>query len=420
MPVRAAGAPRRKCVAAATSLALLALAPWSAPVFAATGDRADARGAATDTAAAIREVVEAEASTATDKAIYVAAAHRALNALVGRGSSEYVETQGSTGDALGALGHVNRLLSHAGAAAWTQPIEGVRVNLTVASRHLDEALKADGVDEFQVAASDALANLQLALGRASEMGALGGLRGSLAWSELGVPEGAAVVSGCAQPSRAPAYGVVKGYLTFVALPLDHGEVRLPQEMGERSLSVRRNYVVIHTPAAQMEKQLCGHAGAQGLAPTAAAAFEQAALVQVAARTDAKPPAGGPALYKSDQAQAGKKIFTESCTSCHGANLQGTGAPAIAGNDFLKTAKENGWSVGDIRYVVVSNMPLNAPHSLSDQQYADVLAYVLASNCYPAGNTAFPTKDTKKLDGTRLGPLTGIKPDDVKLGTCTVK
>src|SRR5262249_5652188 len=184
--------PRCHRLAAAVSLALpLLLAAWTAPAFAASGDRADARGAATDTAAAIHEVIEAAASTSSDKAVYLAAAHRALNALVGRGSAEHVEPQLSSSAALGAPGHVNRLVGHRGSGAWPQPSEGVRVNLAVESRHLDAALKADGVDEFQLAASDALANLQLALGRASEMGALGGLKGALAWSELGVPEGAA-------------------------------------------------------------------------------------------------------------------------------------------------------------------------------------------------------------------------------------
>jgi hypothetical protein len=45
------------------------------------------------------------------------------------------------------------------------------------------------------------------------------------------------------------------------------------------------------------------------------------------------------------------------------------------------------------------MPLNAPGSLNRQQYADVLAYLLSKDRYPAGKTELPTQ-TDVLNNTK--------------------
>ncbi len=106
-------------------------------------------------------------------------------------------------------------------------------------------------------------------------------------------------------------------------------------------------------------------------------------------------------------------------TCHGANLQGTAAPSVAGNDFLKTAKQNGWTVGIIRYLVFNLMPLNAAKSLTPQQYADVMGFLLASNCYPAGSTPFPTTNGPSLGNVKLGPVPDHPPGQNALGVCKV-
>ena len=92
----------------------------------------------------------------------------------------------------------------------------------------------------------------------------------------------------------------------------------------------------------------------------------------------------PALYTRAQAEAGAHVFATQCVLCHGANLQGTAAPSVAGTDFLNTAQHNGWTLEVIRYLVFNDMPFNAPVSLSPTEYADALAFLLASDSIRPG------------------------------------
>lgn len=107
-----------------------------------------------------------------------------------------------------------------------------------------------------------------------------------------------------------------------------------------------------------------------------------------------PAAGVP--FTADQAKQGHDIYTQHCASCHGDRLQGLAAPSLAGKDFLTTAEHNGWTMGMLQTIVTQNMPFNDPASLSDEQYADVIAYVLASNCFPSGSQKFPEEQTPSL------------------------
>ena len=100
-------------------------------------------------------------------------------------------------------------------------------------------------------------------------------------------------------------------------------------------------------------------------------------------------------------------------------MQGVAAPSVAGNDFLKTAQQNGWTVSIIRYIVFKLMPLNASQSLSDQEYADVMAYLLASNCYPAGDKPFPTDNSGKLSAVKLAPVTTHPAHQNDKGVCAL-
>jgi hypothetical protein len=47
------------------------------------------------------------------------------------------------------------------------------------------------------------------------------------------------------------------------------------------------------------------------------------------------------------------------------------------------------SFGGLHQTITHDMPMDAPASLTPKQYAAVIAYLLAVNCYPAGNTLFP-------------------------------
>ena len=125
------------------------------------------------------------------------------------------------------------------------------------------------------------------------------------------------------------------------------------------------------------------------------------------------------LYTKGQARQGATIYAQHCVSCHGNNEQGKSGPAIAGNVFLKRTKLLGWSVANFRHVVVTTMPRSNPGSLSDKQYADVIAYLLSVDCYPAGKSEFPTKTTAQLEHTQMQKPRDVTPDNEKIGTCTL-
>lgn len=168
-------------------------------------------------------------------------------------------------------------------------------------------------------------------------------------------------------------------------------------------------ILLHTAAAPLVAQACS---AHAAAPVAAPSTQHAA---VSVPTERK--GSLPALYTVAQAEQGTQIFANKCVSCHGANMQGTAAPSVAGNDFLNTAKRNGWTLEVIRYLVFTMMPMNSPHSLSPQEYAAVMAYLLASNCYPAGNNPFPTGDSPSFAKVQLGPVPGHPEGQNSLGVC---
>ncbi|HEY1337918.1 MAG TPA: c-type cytochrome [Bryobacteraceae bacterium] len=91
------------------------------------------------------------------------------------------------------------------------------------------------------------------------------------------------------------------------------------------------------------------------------------------------------VYSDEQANRGKAAYADDCASCHGAELTGgEQAPALAGSEFLGTW--NGLTVGVLFDRMKSSMPQNDPGSLSRQVNADILAYILKVNNFPAGKT----------------------------------
>ena len=70
------------------------------------------------------------------------------------------------------------------------------------------------------------------------------------------------------------------------------------------------------------------------------------------------------------------------------------APGIAGNDFIVFWTE--LPVGSLFERIKVTMPEDGPGRLTDQEYTDVVAYMLDSNNYPAGEAELPA-DKAALD-----------------------
>jgi polar amino acid transport system substrate-binding protein len=91
-------------------------------------------------------------------------------------------------------------------------------------------------------------------------------------------------------------------------------------------------------------------------------------------------------FTPSQVSAGAKAFSQSCAQCHGARLEGGVGPALTGPNFETLSKKVGASVGDIFTYMATNMPFNAPGSLSHDQYVEIMAYILSKNGYHPGKT----------------------------------
>ena len=122
----------------------------------------------------------------------------------------------------------------------------------------------------------------------------------------------------------------------------------------------------------------------GFAPVRCAAVVFLMAV-MAAPAGAQSTGGAPArrsaadgIYTSAQVERGEATFRSVCAACH---TQGD----FTGPVFLKR-----WStVGSLFDVISTTMPQDLPGSLPAQQYAELVAFILNRNNFPAGATELP-------------------------------
>ena len=104
-------------------------------------------------------------------------------------------------------------------------------------------------------------------------------------------------------------------------------------------------------------------------------------------------------YTPAQATAGKAAYAQNCQSCHGAALDdGEFAPALKGGDFL--AHWGGQPVGNLGDYIHDNMPKGSPGSLSEDNYINIMAYILQANAIS------PAKDNLTAENARQMSLPG--------------
>ncbi len=91
------------------------------------------------------------------------------------------------------------------------------------------------------------------------------------------------------------------------------------------------------------------------------------------------------VYTEEQAKRGEPVYHKECAACHGDLLTGgESAPALTGGVFQ--ANWNGLTLGDLFDRIRKTMPLSKPGRLTRQQDADVLAFMLSINRFPAGKS----------------------------------
>ena len=113
-----------------------------------------------------------------------------------------------------------------------------------------------------------------------------------------------------------------------------------------------------------------------------AALPNDAVAQHAAATARSTQAG---VYTAEQALRGSDVYAGMCQSCHT-------AASHTGAVFESTW--GGRPLSDLFAFIVLRMPKNEPGSLSREEYADVLAYLLKMNQMPEGSTELPPDSTE--------------------------
>jgi mono/diheme cytochrome c family protein len=105
------------------------------------------------------------------------------------------------------------------------------------------------------------------------------------------------------------------------------------------------------------------------------------------------------VYTEEQTGRGKPLYAKECASCHGSSMTGgEEAPPLTGSAFM--ANWSGLTVGDLFERIRVSMPEGRPGTLSRQQNADILSYMLSVNQFPAGKTELQ-KDTDRLKQIRF-------------------
>jgi PQQ-dependent dehydrogenase (methanol/ethanol family) len=89
-------------------------------------------------------------------------------------------------------------------------------------------------------------------------------------------------------------------------------------------------------------------------------------------------------YSADQAAQGAALFKEKCAVCHGAKLQGGAGPTLVGNQFF--LRFRGKPLSTLWSTIHTEMPLNAPGTLSVPQSLALVAFILQQNGFPAGSS----------------------------------
>jgi mono/diheme cytochrome c family protein len=95
------------------------------------------------------------------------------------------------------------------------------------------------------------------------------------------------------------------------------------------------------------------------------------------------------VYTEEQAKRGEAIYGERCVRCHGATYMGgtDGAGALVGPTF--NGNWNNVPLDQMLDRVRLTMPMDKPASMSRQQTADALAFILSINKIPAGKNELP-------------------------------
>jgi mono/diheme cytochrome c family protein len=105
------------------------------------------------------------------------------------------------------------------------------------------------------------------------------------------------------------------------------------------------------------------------------------------------------IFTAEQVASGKEKAAAECASCHGAGLKGDVAPTLVGADFIDHWYDA--RLGELALRIQNTMPQTAPGSLKPEEYADILAFVLSENGFPAGSETLKMAPADALDAIKI-------------------
>jgi mono/diheme cytochrome c family protein len=115
------------------------------------------------------------------------------------------------------------------------------------------------------------------------------------------------------------------------------------------------------------------------------------------------------VYTEAQADRGLRAYTENCSRCHRDNLQGNPeALGLTGTRFIDAWRED--NLFSLFEFMATRMPRQPRITLPAPVYADIVAFVLRFNGYPAGDqelTPDRMKDVRFVDKTGPQPIPNL-------------
>ena len=113
------------------------------------------------------------------------------------------------------------------------------------------------------------------------------------------------------------------------------------------------------------------------------------------KTPPVPPSGAACLLRSRR-KRGNDAYQASCSGCHGSDLHATDPEAVDLTGPAIRAKWNGKTLQDRFETIRDTMPPGNANTLGDKTYMDILAFILQSNEFPAGNQELAPETAKAI------------------------
>lgn|SRR5690625_250640 len=110
-----------------------------------------------------------------------------------------------------------------------------------------------------------------------------------------------------------------------------------------------------------------------------------AAAPVIAASPANPTEAAVGYFSEMQVERAEPVYAQHCASCHGAQPEqgSAAAPPLAGLPFMFYWE--GKSVLELFEYTQETMPQTRPGSLTQEQYIDLVAYILSANDLPSGD-----------------------------------